>query len=98
MALFDFLPARGFRSAKKRDSKQTPARKRRPPPALRLEELESRTLPSTFYTGVDAGSSPGVNVFDGATGTLKSGFFAYAPAFHGGVRVAIGDVNGDGTP
>jgi hypothetical protein len=46
--------------------------------------------------GTDAGAAPQVNVFDGATGLALSSFFAYAPGFSGGVRVAVGDVNGDG--
>src|SRR5262249_58503165 len=49
-----------------------------------------------------AGGGPRVSVLDGKTGTPLSGllgsFFAYAPTFAGGVSVAVGDVNGDGTP
>jgi hypothetical protein len=41
---------------------------------------------------------PEVKVYDAATGTLKFDFFAYNPSFTGGVRVAVGDVNGDGIP
>ena len=29
---------------------------------------------------------------------LVASFLAYSPAFRGGVEVAVGDVNGDGTP
>ena len=47
------------------------------------------------------GAGPGapgghVKVFDGVTGQLHASFFAYDTAFTGGVRVASGDVNGDG--
>jgi hypothetical protein len=51
-----------------------------------------------FATGADAGGGPQVNVYDATSGTLKSAFFAYDPGFHGGVRVAVADVNGDGVP
>ncbi|MFN4259069.1 MAG: FG-GAP-like repeat-containing protein [Gemmataceae bacterium] len=51
----------------------------------------------TFYaTGADAGGGPHVKVFDAETGKLHLQFFAYAPHFTGGVRVAVGDVNNDG--
>jgi hypothetical protein len=51
-----------------------------------------------YATGADAGGGPEVKVFDAATGLIKFDFFAYDPAFMGGVRVAVGDVNGDGVP
>ena len=45
--------------------------------------------------GTDQGGGPLVTVtFNDGT---YSSFFAYDPSFRGGVRVAIGDVNGDGT-
>jgi hypothetical protein len=52
-----------------------------------------------IITGPDAGSSPHVRVFalakDGTASQLSS-FLAYSPAFGGGVRVAAGDLDGDG--
>ena len=49
-----------------------------------------------IVTGTSAGVAPHVKVFDGATGAEVRSFFAYAPAFSGGVEVAVGDVTGDG--
>jgi hypothetical protein len=55
-----------------------------PPPA---------TMPA-IYTGVGGGSAPNLRVFT-LGGSLLSSFFAFDPAFTGGVRVAAGDLNGD---
>ena len=49
-------------------------------------------------TAPGSGTGPDVRVFDGNTGALAREFFAYDSRFFGGVFVAIGDVNGDGTP
>ncbi|MFT5527403.1 MAG: hypothetical protein ACI9HK_005385, partial [Pirellulaceae bacterium] len=74
------------------------------------EQLEEATAESTllvyepsFMTidslvvGSGAGDSPVVSVFD-PDGTKRFSFFAFDPEFQGGVRVATGDVNNDGTP
>src|SRR6185436_12409707 len=44
----------------------------------------------------DAGAAPLVRVFDGVTLAQIFSFNAFDPSFTGGVRVAAGDVNGDG--
>jgi hypothetical protein len=46
-------------------------------------------------TGTETGA-PHIKVFDGATGREIRSFFAFDPAFVGGVSVAIGDVTGNG--
>jgi hypothetical protein len=75
---------------------------RRPRPSnLCLEALEDRLVASSsgiVATGADAGGGPNVVVYDAATRAVKFNFFAYDQNFTGGVRVAVGDVNGDGTP
>jgi hypothetical protein len=47
--------------------------------------------------GADTGAAPEVKVYNASTGALKLDFFAYDPSFQGGVRVAVADINGDGT-
>jgi hypothetical protein len=44
----------------------------------------------------DVGFSPTVSVYDAATGRRVNRFLAFETSFGGGVRVATGDVNGDG--
>ena len=53
---------------------------------------------SIFVVTPDAGGGPDVKVYDAKTDQLKFSFFAFDPNFTGGVRVAVGDVNGDGVP
>jgi hypothetical protein len=49
-----------------------------------------------IITGPDAGGGPNVRVFSGLDGSVLANFMAYSPTFSGGVRVAAGDVDGDG--
>ncbi len=53
---------------------------------------------SDIICGADAGGGPNITVFSGKdqAQTMLASFFAYSPNFTGGVRVAGGDVNGDG--
>ncbi len=51
-----------------------------------------------FVTAPGPGGGPHIKVFDGKDGLVLSQFFAYDAGFTGGVYIATGDVNGDGTP
>ena len=53
-----------------------------------------------IITGTDEGSAGGarVKVFSGTNLSVLADFLPYGVAFNGGVRVATGDVNGDGVP
>lgn len=49
-----------------------------------------------IVVGAGAGGGPSVKIFRGTGEAMGLGFFAYAPKFRGGVRVAVGDVDKDG--
>ena len=53
---------------------------------------------SIFAVGADAGGGPRVRVYDSVTKEVLFDQFVYDPGFTGGVRVATGDVTGDGVP
>jgi hypothetical protein len=65
---------------------------------LGTDEYYTAASSAIIVTGTDAGAPPNVKVFDAATGAVKLSFFAYDPAYLGGVRVASADVTGDGVP
>jgi hypothetical protein len=50
-----------------------------------------------FAVGADVGGGSNVKVYN-TDGSLRFNFMAFATNFTGGVRVATGDVNGDGVP
>ena len=52
---------------------------------------------AVVVTAPGTGGGPHVKVFDVASGMLTRQFYAYPAAFSGGVNVALGDVDGDGT-
>jgi Fungalysin metallopeptidase (M36)/Calx-beta domain/Fungalysin/Thermolysin Propeptide Motif/FG-GAP-like repeat/FG-GAP repeat len=60
------------------------------------EDINGDTIPD-IVVGAGAGAGPRVSLYDGATGTLIRSFFAFSNSFTGGVTVAAGDVDGDGT-
>jgi hypothetical protein len=58
-------------------------------------DLNGDGIPDVI-TAPGPGGGPDVRVYDGVTGSLLREFWAYDMHFTGGVRVAAGDVNGDG--
>ena len=50
-----------------------------------------------IVTGTENGGGPHVRVFNSEGILINPGFFPYDEAFRGGVRVAVGDLNADGT-
>jgi uncharacterized protein YkwD len=66
-----------------------------PPPVVTGGNLIGAPVRNLIAVGADAGGSARVVVYDADAGTVKLDFDAY-PGFRGGVRVATGDVTGDG--
>ena len=60
-----------------------------------LIEIVGANGGNLIIVGANSGGGPQVNVYDKLTGA-QTNFFAFDPAFRGGVRVAGGDVTGDG--
>jgi len=50
-----------------------------------------------LITGAGPGGAPHVKVFDGATNSIISQWYAYSMTFTGGVFVAVGDISNDGS-
>jgi hypothetical protein len=69
-----------------------------PPPPPGVPPVPPTPVASQiFAVGTDAGSVGEVRVYDAKTGALKFGPIIPFPGFTGGIRVATGDVTGDGT-
>jgi hypothetical protein len=64
--------------------------------ACDIGAVEAR--PRLVATGTGVGGGPHVRGFHPGTGAEVFGFFPFDPGFLGGVRVAVGDVTGDGVP
>ena len=50
-----------------------------------------------IITGSGPGAGPHIKVFDGFDFTQTASYYAFDATFLGGIRVAVGDTNGDGT-
>ncbi len=64
-------------------------------PATVTVRVAPPAAPPFTVLAADAGGGPRVTVLN-ADGSVRANFFAFAPSFAGGVRLAVGDVTGDG--
>ena len=64
----------------------------------KFAEFISLTNIPVYAVGTGQGGSPVVNVYHAKTNQFLYSFLAFDAGFHGGVRVAMGDVNGDQIP
>lgn len=66
-------------------------------PGLMVESLEPRlAMAAGVAVGAGIGGSPIVKLLDAQTGAVRGQAMAFESTFKGGVRVAMGDVDGDG--
>jgi hypothetical protein len=63
-----------------------------------LTVVQSAASPHYVVAAAGPGGAPLVNVYNASNGNMIASFYAFAATFTGGVRVAVADVNGDGTP
>ena len=78
-----------------------PMRRRRPDreQGLAVESLEQRrVMAASVAVGAGIGSSPMVRLLDAETGAVRAEVMAFETTFKGGVRVAMGDIDGDSIP
>jgi len=66
-------------------------------PITNTDDFLARSAYSFIALGAKKGEPPLIRVYK-ANGTPYAQFMAYAPAFLGGVHVAVGDLDGDGIP
>lgn len=60
-----------------------------------LKSFKSKKTVAKILVGAGIGGGPHIRVFSGRGEALATNFFAFHPAFRGGVYVAGGDVDGD---
>ena len=89
---FNFTPAAGFSNSTSFTYAPFDGRTQGTPVVVTIDVAPKVTLTAV---GADAGGGPEVIVYN-ADGTTRFAFFAYSPSFTGGVRVATGDITGDG--
>ena len=67
-------------------------------PIVQYTDIGSPSPVGWLAVGADAGSTPDVKVFYAQSGALAFDLLPFGSSFTGGIRVAAGDVNGDGIP
>jgi hypothetical protein len=90
---FTFTPAAGFTGTTTFTYAATDGLSTSAPVTVTVTVGNNRTR--LIAVGAGAGGGPRVKVFN-QDGSLRFDFFAYEEQFRGGVRVAVGDLNGDG--
>ena len=69
------------------------------PRPLAVESLEQRVVMATgVAVGAEIGGAPIIRLLDSSTGQVVAQATAFEKTVMGGARVAMGDVDGDGTP